>query len=95
MRLTATVRGFRGCGGDLTCVGCIYDAWSRDAGYRWPPGTRSKLQGSQSRETAPPQSAAGARTGARRTGAFMRLSNQRAVPPRIRRYIAMASHIAN
>jgi hypothetical protein len=48
MRL-ATVRGFRGCGGELTCVGRIYGAWPRDAGYRWPPGTRSKLQGSQSR----------------------------------------------
>jgi hypothetical protein len=95
MRLTATVRGFRGCGGDLTCAGCIYDAWSRDARYRWPPGTRSKLQGSQSRRRALRKGFASARTGARRTGAFMRLSNQRAVPPRIRRYIAMASHIAN
>jgi hypothetical protein len=39
--------------------------------------------------------AAGGRTGGRRrTGAFLRLSNQRAVPPRIRRYIVMASHIA-
>ena len=46
-------------------------------------------------ESAPPEGAAkGGRTGGRRTGVFLRLSNQRAVPPRIRRYIVMASHIA-
>ena len=58
------------------------------------PGHVQSFKRANRGQRASRKAAAGGRTGGRGTGAFLRLPNQRAVPPRIRRYIVMASHIA-